>query len=200
MIEDKEVKAVTEVLDTLEDSGAGATISLGDIIDRMGGRSFAPLLLVPALIMVSPVSTIPGTPTLSAMIIGLIAAQALMGRRTIWMPRWLRERRLRRDRMERAVAFLRRPVGWVEPMMRPRLVFLATSPGSIFALLVCLGITLVMPMMEFLPILASVAATAIALIAAGLLARDGVLVAAGYTVVLIGILIARTIVAGAQEL
>jgi hypothetical protein len=194
--------AVTRVLDTLEAASADgpATLTVGEIVERMGTRSFAPLLLVPALVMVSPVSTIPGTPTLSALLIGLVAVQALLGRRQLWLPGILRRRRIPAARLERAVAFLRRPVGWVEPIMRPRLGILAVPPGSHVALLVCLAITIVMPIMEFLPIVASVAATAIALIAAGLLARDGVLVAAGYGVASIGFLIARSLAAGAQQL
>lgn len=200
MIEDMKPHPVSEVLDRLEAAGAGETVSVGDIVERMGARSFAPLLLVPALIMVSPISSIPGTPTLSATIIALIAAQMLIGRRTLWLPRFLRERRLSRARMERAIAFLRRPVGWIEPRMRPRLVFLADGRGVHVALLVCLGITLVMPMMEFLPLLASIAAVAISLIAAGLLARDGILVIAGYGLVIAGIVTAWTLIRGAQAL
>jgi hypothetical protein len=200
MIEDTKPHPVSEILDRLEAAGGDETVSVGDIVERMGARSFAPLLLVPALVMVSPISSIPGTPTLSATIIALIAAQMLIGRRTLWLPRLVRERRVSRVRMERAVAFLRRPVGWIEPRMRPRLVFLADGRGTYLALLVCLGITLVMPMMEFLPLLASVAAVAISLIAAGLLARDGVLVLAGYCVVIAGIVTAWTLIRGAQAL
>lgn len=215
-----QTQAVSRVLDTLEAASTDATpageavaagsasartevtaaVTVGEIVERLGSRSFAPLLLVPALVMVSPVSTIPGTPTLSALLIGLIAAQALIGRRTLWLPGVLRRRAIPAVRVERAVAFLRRPVGWVESLMRRRLAILAVPPGSHLALLVCLGITLTMPIMEFLPILASVAATAIALIAAGLLGRDGLLVALGYGVAAIGVLIARTLLAGAQQL
>jgi hypothetical protein len=196
---------VSAVLDTLSRKGGGegdgsATVTIGEIVERLGTRSFAPLLLVPALLMVSPLSSIPGTPTLSGAIIALIAAQMLMGRERLWLPGFLRRRSFSRARLEKAVGFLRRPVGWVEPLMRPRLVALAQPPGSYLALLICLIVTAIMPVMEFLPILASIAAVAISLIAAGLLARDGLLVLCGYGVVALAILIARALVAGVQDL
>ncbi|CAN5764621.1 exopolysaccharide biosynthesis protein [soil metagenome] len=199
-MDEDETHAVTRVLDDIESAGDAQTISVGDIVTRMGGRSFAPLLLVPALLLVSPISAIPGTPTLSALIIGLVAGQMLAGRETIWLPRFIKARALPRRRMERAVEFLRKPVGWVEPMMRPRLTWLAERPGSYLALAICLAVTLVMPAMEFVPALASIAALAISLIAAGLLARDGALVLAGYLIVGIGALVARLFILGAQEL
>jgi hypothetical protein len=196
---------VSDILDKLECAGGGSgggdgTVTVGEIVERMGPRSFLPLLLIPALLMVSPLSSIPGTPTLSALIIGLIAAQMLLGRQRLWLPAFVRRRSFKRARLERAIGFLRRPVGWIEPMMRPRLAVLAEGPGAYIALLVCLLVTAIMPVMEFLPILASVAAVAITLIATGLLARDGVLVLSGYGVVLLAIVIARTLVVGVQEL
>jgi hypothetical protein len=187
-------RAISDVLDDLESAGGEERVSVGDIVEAMGERSFAPLLLVPALLMVSPISTIPGTPTLSGAIIGLIAAQMIAGRSALWLPRILRERAVSTARMERAVGFLRRPVAWVERLVRPRLAWLTASPARYAVLLTCLGITLVMPLMEFVPALASIAAFAIALFAIGLLTRDGLFVCAGYGVVVAGALVARSFV------
>jgi hypothetical protein len=194
---------VSEILDSLERTGSGSDderVTIGEIVEAMGARSFLPLLLIPALLMVSPLSSIPGTPTMSGAVIALIAVQMLLGRERVWLPRFVRRRGFARRRLETAVGFLRRPVGWVEPLMRPRLRFAAEGAGSYVALLVCLLVTAVMPVMEFLPIMASVAAVAITLIAIGLLVRDGLLVLGGYGVVVLAILIAASLVRGVQDL
>jgi hypothetical protein len=189
-----ETRTISDVLDKIESAGAADRVSVAEIVERMGDRSFAPLLLVPALVMVSPISSIPGTPTIAGVIIALIAAQMLVGRRTLWLPAVIKTRSVSSARMEKAVAFLKRPAGWVETLIRPRLGFLTARPFSYLVLLTCLAITVLMPIMEFVPMLASVAATAISLFAIGLLSRDGLFVCAGFAVVLLGGLLARTII------
>lgn len=184
-------RAISEVLDDLETAGDDERVTVGCIVEAMGERSFAPLLLVPALLMVSPISTIPGTPTISGIIIALIAAQMLAGRETLWLPRFLRDRGVSTGRMARAVGFLRKPVSRVEAVIKPRLTWLTRAPSRHVVLLTCLAITLVMPLMEFVPALASIAALAISLFAVGLLTRDGLFVCGGFAVVLAGALVAR---------
>lgn len=55
-------------------------VSVADIQDEVGQRSFGPFLFVPAL-EISPVGGIPGLPTLLAVIVALFALQMLFGRK-----------------------------------------------------------------------------------------------------------------------
>ncbi|MBK1635308.1 exopolysaccharide biosynthesis protein [Rhodovulum adriaticum] len=181
---------VNAVLDRLVASIQGERVSVAEIVAGLGERSFAPLLLLPALILVSPVSSIPGMPTMGALIMALVSAQMLVGRSSLWLPRRLARRSIAADRMCRAVKWLRRPAGWIDRHVRPRLVHLARRPLSHVALLTCLGVTLVMPLMEFVPMLATVAATAITLFAIGLMTLDGAYIIAGYAFVGVGVALA----------
>lgn len=174
---------VSEILDRLEAAAEEADVSVDDLISHIGERSLAPLLLVPALLVVSPLSAIPGSPTLSAIIIGLIAVQMLLGRKRLWLPRTVQTRRVPSDRLRRATGFLRPPVTRLERLIRARLLAVTSRPGQVVILLTCLLITLVMPLMEILPLLSSIAALAIAFFATGLLTRDGLLVLVGYAIV-----------------
>jgi transposase len=45
---------VEEVLDSVEEAGAGRKVSVEEIVEEIGDRSFGPLLLVPAIILCSP--------------------------------------------------------------------------------------------------------------------------------------------------
>ncbi|TCP60349.1 hypothetical protein EV663_11028 [Rhodovulum bhavnagarense] len=185
-----EALTVNAVLDRLVASIQSDRVSVAEIVQGLGERSFAPLLLLPALILVSPVSSIPGMPTMGALIMGLVTVQMLFGRSSLWLPRTLARRSIPARRMCRAVKWLRRPAGWVDRHVRPRLLRLTRQPLSSVALLTCLAVTLVMPLMEFVPMLATVAASAITLFAIGLMTLDGAYIIAGYAFVSAGVALA----------
>ena len=52
--------------------------SIGNIVEAFGSRSYGPVLLVPALIGISPVGGIPGVPTFLALTLLLIAVYGLV--------------------------------------------------------------------------------------------------------------------------
>ncbi len=80
------IRSLSDILDALEEAGGEDHVSVRDILDEVGVRSFAPTILVPALILVSPLSGIFGLPTIGAIFIFLITAQKLAGRRHVWRP------------------------------------------------------------------------------------------------------------------
>jgi hypothetical protein len=175
-------RALSAVLDRLEAAAAGETVSVGEIAAALGRRSFPALILGPALIAVSPASGIPGVTSAVGLVVAATVAQALLGRETLWLPRRFACRRIDADRLARGVRRLRGPVGAVERLLRPRLSWLVRRPLVALPLLVMLAIGLAMPLLEFIPTSGSVAAAAISVLAAGLLARDGLVVAAGLAV------------------
>jgi len=192
-----EIGAVTRVLDALEtvaDAAGEERVRVVAIVAGLGERTFAPLLLVPALILVTPISSIPGMPTLGALLIALVTAQMLLGRRSIWVPRWLGARGIRRARLKAGIRAVRPATRWVDRHVRLRLRFLTRRPLSYVPLLTCLAITLVMPLMEFVPALATVAAFAITLFAIGMMTRDGIFILAGYAFVGGGVALAGIVV------
>lgn len=181
--QDDNSPSLTEVLDKLDSAGDDESVSVGEILDEVGDRSLAPILLVPAMITASPISGIPGVPTITGIVVGLIVVQMLMGRDTLWVPQFLAKRSVSRSKMDKAVKFLRKPVGFLDKLMKPRLSWLARRPLSYLALLICLTIAVTTPVMEFLPFAISIAAVAIGFFAAGILMRDGLVMLIGYAVV-----------------
>ena len=182
---------ILHVLDMLRDLPADGRVSVDAVVGRLGVRSFAPVLLLVSLLIVSPLSGIPGTPTVSALLIGLIVAQMLVGRDSLWLPAFLKRVTVPAARLRQAVAFLRRPVGAVSPLLGPRILVLTGRAGGLAVLLTCLAITVTMPLMEVLPLAISVAGLAIACFAVGLMLRDGVMVLLGYGIVGLVMLIVR---------
>ncbi|QPM91377.1 exopolysaccharide biosynthesis protein [Pseudooceanicola algae] len=177
---DPQLRSLEEILDAVAGAGEGKSVSIGDVLSEIGTRSFSPIILVPSLILVSPLSGIFGLPTIGATIIFLITVQKLLGRPHIWVPSWLKRREVAAERLEKTLDWLRKPCAWVDRHTRRRLSNLQSKPARLVTLcLICL-ICLIIPALEILPMVTSLFATAITFLAIGLLARDGLFTLFGY--------------------
>lgn len=151
-----------------------ARVSVEDILTAIDRRSFGPMLLVAGLITLAPlIGDIPGMPTLMALLVLLTAGQLLAGRRRFWLPGWLLRRSISRDKLDKALAYLKKPAGWVDRLLRVRLPWLTGYWGSRLTALTGIAIALAMPPMEFIPFSANGAGLALTLLGLGLVARDG---------------------------
>ncbi|SED77054.1 exopolysaccharide biosynthesis protein [Rhodobacter sp. 24-YEA-8] len=166
---------LSAVLDQLDEIGATGTVSIGAVAEAIGARSFATLMLIFALIAVSPASIVPGVTTVVALVEFLLVAQMIAGRRHIWLPDLLSDREIPGERLRSAVLWLRRPIAVVDQILQPRLSFLTEKPCLYIWLFLILALTLVMPFMELVPGTGTVASGLIALVAAAVLTRDGAL-------------------------
>jgi hypothetical protein len=166
---------VSGILDAISKAGRGERLTVADLVDALGSRSFGPLLLAPSLVLISPLSAIPGAPTMGAIAIVLVSGQVLIGRRTLWLPAFLRRRSIARSRI-RTVARRMQPVAAVvDRYTGRRLAFLVRSPLDRLLLVPCIVLALAMPLLELVPMSSTILASAIFLLALALTVRDGVL-------------------------
>ncbi|TPW27780.1 exopolysaccharide biosynthesis protein [Pararhizobium mangrovi] len=176
-------RAVAGILQSAVGAGSGSELTIADIVKSLGDASFGPLLLVPALIAVSPLSGIPGLSSVCGVCIVLIAAQWLIGRSHIWLPGWLMRRHVERERFETAVNALEKPVGFIDRVTRPRLSALMHRPLSWLSPLICLAAGLIMPFLELIPFSASMMGAVVTLLAIANVTRDGLFAMLGYAAV-----------------
>lgn len=177
-IREEEPGSLDELLARMADAGEedeDAPVTMEEIIEAVGRRSFGPLLLLAGLIVFSPLSGIPGLPTVMAVFVLLIAGQLICRRRYFWLPRWLLSRRVSRKRFNSTVRMLRRPAGAVDRLLRPRMQILVHHIGFGVILTLSVALALAMPVLELLPFTSSVAGAAIALFGLALIAHDGLL-------------------------
>ncbi len=201
MTDEQDITNVTEILETIEEAGERPDkVFVSDMLQEIGSDAFAPVMLVPALLIMSPASAIPGLPTISALIIALAASQLLTGRNALWMPGFVTRRSIKRQTLETCVRWLGGPAAFVDRVTGRRLVFLTDQPFSGMCALACLLIALVMPFMEVLPLSSSIAATAIAFLTLGLTVRDGILVLIGMTITTSAAVLVLYLVLQAREL
>lgn len=169
-------RALSQVLDELEHSVEGDSIMVADVIETLGARSFASLILVFSLISTSPASAIPGITAIVAGIVFILVVQMVIGRKCVWLPGFVTRRRMSTDKLCKGIGWLRKPVRFIERFLKPRMTFLCHRPWLWLPLVLVLLLTLFMPVMEIVPTSGSIASAAIALFAAGLLTRDGALI------------------------
>lgn len=167
--------ALSDVLDELESTVEGKSITVEDVIEALGRSSFASLMLVFSLISTSPASAIPGITTVVAVLVFILVAQMMFGRENLWLPRFVTRRSLSSEKLCKGISWLRKPVHFVERFLRPRFTWFFHRPWIWVPLILVMALTLFMPLMEIVPTSGSIASGVIALFAASLLTRDGVL-------------------------
>lgn len=180
MSEVKEAQTLEEVVRRIGASGAGDHVSVAEIMQSVGQRSFGPLLLVPGLLLVSPLSGIPGSGTIGGLIIGLVSLHLALGRTRIWLPRFVLARAVPRRRLEDALSFLKPAIRVVDRLINRRLSFLTEGAFARLIGLVCLTIACFMPPMELVPLSNSLMAATVSLFALALVAHDGLLAALAF--------------------
>lgn len=188
---------LTELINTMERmEREKAKVSVDDVVHAVGRRSFGPLLLLAGLITLAPIiGDIPGMPTLMAALVLLTSVQLLLGRETFWLPKWLLNRSLSRNKFDKAIHYMKKPARWVDSLLGVRLAWMTGYIGIRVTAVMCLLIALAMPPMEFIPFSANGAGLALTLFGLGLVARDGIMLSLGFlltgvtfTVVLINVL------------
>jgi hypothetical protein len=166
---------VQGLLDSMARAGEGETVTLRDVLDAVGTSSFGALLLVPGLVIVSPLSGIPGVPTLAGIVIFLICVQYIAGRDRIWLPDRILRVTLRRNRVEGALRRIRPLARVIDRLVQPRFTFVINRASTSTFAAVCALLALTLPPLEALPFVATTTAFIICLFGFALLAEDGLL-------------------------
>lgn len=150
-------------------------LSIHNIRETVGERSFGPFLTIPAIIEMSPIGGIPGLPSVIAIVISFIAIQILFGRKHLWLPDWLEKRKITGPKLERGVEKIEPASQWIDKLVRPRMAW-ATKPPFLQGLAaLSIALCATVPPLELIPFASTLPMAAIALIGLSLTARDGLL-------------------------
>ena len=161
------------ILETIENAEGDAKITVGEIVELIGRVSFAPLLVVPAVALVSPLSGIPLFSSTMGFIIFLVATQMMLKRKTLWLPGWVlrmrASRKVVRTAFEKSHIFVR----WLDRRTETRFTVLVHEPLVFFPQLLCVLSGLLLPFLELVPFSSSMVGVAVTLLGIGIFARDG---------------------------
>ena len=157
---------------------AGEAVSIGMVQEIAGQRAAGPMLLLPALLVVSPLSAIPGLPTMVGLNTVLVAGQLVLGRESIWLPGWFTRRCISAKHAQKLLKFLGPVSRAADGMVKRRASFMTGKAMRRVGALVCVLVGCVMPVMEVVPFTSTGAGAIIALYALAITARDGLLAVA----------------------
>jgi hypothetical protein len=159
-------------------------ISVGDLLDALRRRALGALMFIfaapTALPMPPGVSAITGAPLL------FLSIQLMLGLKP-WLPKIITERSLSRVDFERVVNTVAPWLARAESIMRPRLTFMAHRPAIYFVGFACFVLSVILflpvPLGNMLP------SVAIAIMALGLLERDGIWIIIGLITAIVSVVV-----------
>jgi hypothetical protein len=185
-------RRTSEILEEIA-RGRTARVTLGDIVERLGDRAFGVIMLIFSLPNAVGLGSIPGVSTVFGLPQVIFALQMILGRSRPWLPRWLLAKSLSAADFRKLVEKSRPQLERLERTLKPRLHFLS----SIWAERLLGLVFLVLAMIVALPIPGGnwPPAIAMALLAAGVIERDGVCVLIGLAVSAVAVVIALAVVA-----
>lgn len=176
-------EVLDEIVETADAKADNQPLTLGDLLDSVGRRSYGPLLLLIGLFAISPATALPGLTWLTAALTLIVAGQMAIGLPSIWLPNAARSVRIGRRDVREGVKKGRPAARWVDHLLRQRLDFLSRSPFvNVVALCVIAAALITFPLglVPFLPLIPGIAIVAFGL---GMTARDGVWLLLGTLIV-----------------
>lgn len=82
-----QVRNLRTLLQSLCSQTEGESVSVGDLLNAVGRRSYGPVILLLGFIAISPLTIIPGANVLVALITLIFAVQMVFGRQYPWIPK-----------------------------------------------------------------------------------------------------------------
>lgn len=179
----------SEILARLARETRADSVDVGTLLEALKDRSFGIIIILFALPnAILPVAWVLGTPIL------LFSIQMMLGWQKPWLPAILRRPRLGRETFTRLMDYVSRYLAIIEAWLKPRWTWLTTERMErvIGAYLTFLTVVLLVPV----PFGNALPSFGIAIIAAGLLERDGAAIVVGSLLGLIGTVYVIAIIGG----
>lgn len=182
MNKQNKIETLEQLLDRISETEPdGDQATLEDILQVIGKRSFGTFLLLAGIITLAPIiGDIPGVPTIMAIIVFLTSIQLLLHKKGFWLPDFLLKRSVDKKKLRKTMKKMKTPAQYVDRLLKPRLTYLVDHSMIYVIAAICLGIALVMPVMEFIPFSANLAGAALTTFGLALIARDGLLALIAY--------------------
>ncbi|EWH10856.1 exopolysaccharide synthesis, exoD [Catenovulum agarivorans DS-2] len=182
-----DVIKIESIINGIDDTAQVEDVQFGQLIAAFEKRGFGALLMLPALIALSPLSVVPGIPTVCGLSIMLISVQLLYGRQHIWLPSKLSKVKLKASRVKKAAQILR-PIGRrLDLMLIPRWEFVDSKAFFWLAAIICAVSGLFMVPLEVVPFAVTIPNLIVFVIALGICTNDGVVALVGVGIAMLAV-------------
>ncbi|MEI4231474.1 exopolysaccharide biosynthesis protein [Roseovarius sp. D22-M7] len=176
-------RLVRDIVDRLERCAQTDEVGLGDLLESFGAASFVSAIMVPAVLVVSPLSGIPFFSSLCGISIAFIAGQMLFKRSHLFLPEVVTRRTVPGDKLRVALKWMRRVADFLDRhTQKGRLGRFVGPRGRILPQSLCVMSGVLMPVLEIVPFSSSILGAAVLAFSIALLTRDGVFVLVGISI------------------
>ncbi len=153
--------------------------SMQDMFDAFGTRSYGSFLFILSLLVLSPISAIPGISIMAALIIMLVAGQFFFRDNQPWLPKPFLEKTMSADDAVQTLDKVRHYMGWLDKIVKPRFEWLVSTPMLYIAMVAVIGLAAMMFPLALVPWGVMAPGAACLLLSLAIIARDGVAMALG---------------------
>lgn len=170
------IRTLSDLLNDIKSQTSGSKVSLAQIIEGFHERGFGFFLFLFALPAALPIPAI-GINAIIAIPLLLLTAQQAIGRHIIWVPQKLKNKSISKERLDKTIDGAQPWVKRLEFFVKPRLSYITQGIFSniigVAGFLMALAVSIPIPLTNTVP------SFGIALMAIGVLMRDGLAVIAG---------------------
>ncbi|MHA7835225.1 MAG: exopolysaccharide biosynthesis protein [Algiphilus sp.] len=180
------IDTLEDVLNQLQlaDLDGDGKVSLREIFETFGTRSFGPVLLILGLIQALPTGGIPLMPDVIGLLTILLFAQMLIKPQRPWLPSRLMRLTIPQQLLDRSIRRARPWIQKADRLFRKQLGFLHNNRPALAALSgagVATGALIIV--MGFVPFAAAIPALSLICFGIGLTAEDGLPILLGYAII-----------------
>jgi len=172
-------RLLDEVDELAENKGEREPVAVRDVLHRVHGRAYGPLLLLIGLFSISPATLLPGMNWLVASVTAIVSAQMILGAPHPWLPRRALDARMKASEIRRTLTGAKPWARRLDYWLRPRLTFMTRPPFLNFAGVLCLIAALATFPLGLIPAGPVAPGLAITFVGLALMASDGLLLLLG---------------------
>ncbi|SFB11040.1 Uncharacterized conserved protein [Poseidonocella pacifica] len=174
---------VGEIVERVAEVADNGTVRIGDIVEAFGDDSFLPVLIVPALLVVSPLSGIPLFSSICGLSIAFIAGQMVIRRKHLWLPKRLMRAKMKGEKLRNVLDRVRKMARWLDRYASGHLKWLMRRPLRKTLQILIMLCGLAMPFLEIVPFTSSILGAAVLAFTTALLTRDAIFALLGSCIV-----------------
>ncbi len=170
-------RTISDLLIDVQTALKHDTIAFSALLEAFHERGFGFFLLLFAFPMALPLPVPPGINIILASPLLILTLQQMIGRHTIWMPRGIRQKSIAKHKLDKMINGALPWAKRLEMLVKPRLAFI--TEGIFSNIIGFLGFIMALSVCVPLPLTNTVPSFGIALMAVGVLMRDGLAVIIG---------------------
>lgn len=176
-----DTQPLEHVMEKAADEAEQGKVSIGDLMELYGSRSFGPIFVLLGLVVVlPPMGAIPGLPAAIGVVILLFSAQMVFGMDHIWLPGFIKNLSIDGSKVKKAEDKAEPTLKFIDKMITERLSFLTSGPAEYGAAVMVSVMALIMIPLELVPFAVAAPGAAITMVGVALLAKDGALMLLAY--------------------